>query len=74
MLPRRDQRKVRASGKRVRAQVGARGRAVRVVGLKAKVHPAIPAVMTTTMTVQEMMTVAITGSHGRILNLRIGIF
>ena len=45
-MPRRDQRKVRASEKRARAQVRERVRVVKVVVLKAKVHPAAPMVGT----------------------------
>jgi len=50
---------------------------VRVVRLKAKVHPVTPMVVmtrTTMAAVQEAMQSAITGSHGNILNLMSGIF
>jgi len=63
--------KVRVSGKTVRTQVRERVKRVRVVRLKAKVHPATPMGM---MTATEAKPVATTGSHGSILKTKNGNF
>jgi len=63
--------KVRVSGKTVRTQVRARVKRVRVVRLKAKVHPATPMGV---MTATEAKPVATTGSHGSILKMKNGNF